>query len=288
MRPSRPRTTFSPGKSYARKTPARHGARIASDNAPAREHLDRAIIEYRLALRLHPRHYWARYQLGQCLLALGKTHEAVEALSGCLALRPDYPWAYASRGLASGLSGLHEEALGGLRPGGAAGPNFLPAPLNRGVVYWLDDNLDAAKADFDAVLTVGPEKRLTEAAFYRGQLLLNQGRVREAAGDFSMVSDDRPNFQPGLWFRAKANFRLGKFDDGLADLNRFAELDAGIASKSPTQKLLISGKNLRKMRAGSRGLAAPRTAREGGDRTSIGHGDRGADRGGLAAVGRGE
>ncbi|MFI5461285.1 MAG: hypothetical protein ACHRXM_38265 [Isosphaerales bacterium] len=51
-------------------------------------------------------------------------------------------------------------------------PEFLPARLNRGVVYWHQGKLDPALADFAAVLTPPKEKRLIEAAFSRGQLYL--------------------------------------------------------------------------------------------------------------------
>ena len=65
-----------------------------------RVHLVEAVEAYRQALRLDPRQYWARYQLGRCLLALGGTSEAIEAFGGCIALRSDVPWGYGARGLA--------------------------------------------------------------------------------------------------------------------------------------------------------------------------------------------
>jgi tetratricopeptide (TPR) repeat protein len=93
--------------------------RPASEVAPAvdtpsathREHLARAISLYQSALERDPTHYWARFQLARCQLALGRTAEAVEALSACVALRPHVPWAYTARGLALALVRRFEEGV---------------------------------------------------------------------------------------------------------------------------------------------------------------------------------
>jgi hypothetical protein len=38
-----------------------------------RNDVEQAIREYRLALQLDPRHFWARFRLGRCLLAPMRT-----------------------------------------------------------------------------------------------------------------------------------------------------------------------------------------------------------------------
>lgn len=217
------------------------------DVQPSRDHLVRAIEEYRHALRLDPRHYWARFQFGRCLLALGRGPEAVEALSGCIAVRPDSPWAYTARGLANALSSRPDEALVDLDRAVLLDPDFQPARLNRGIVYWLQDNTDAARADFTAVLETPTARPLAEAALYRGQLLLKLEQDAQAAADFTTVLAARPDFRLAFWFRAKAQFRLGDFENGLADLKQFAELDKRQSTLGPADEFLVLGKNLRNM-----------------------------------------
>jgi tetratricopeptide (TPR) repeat protein len=197
---------------------------IRDERGPRRELLAQAIDKYRAALRLNPRHYWAQYQLGRCLLALGRGPEAVEALAVCVAMRPDSSWAYTSRGLANALSGRSDEALIDLNRAVRLDPDFQPARLNRGVVHWLRDETEAATADFTAVLAAAPDKRLVEAAYYRAQLLLKTGRAREALADVSTVIDSRADFRSAYWLRAQARFRLGSYDDGEEDLVRFLAL----------------------------------------------------------------
>ena len=104
-------------------------------------------------------------------------------------------------------------------------PDFQPARLNRGVVHWLHGEHEQAIADFSAALDASGDKRLYEAAFYRGQVLLDQRREREAVADFSTVLAEKPDFQLAYWFRALANFRLGDVAAGEADVRKFAALD---------------------------------------------------------------
>src|SRR5262249_23687495 len=153
--------------------------------AAPRENLANAVGEYRQALQSDPQHYWAQFQLGRCLLAQDHNSEAVEALGACIALRPDSPWAYTIRGLANALAGHNVDATRDLDRALQLSPDFQPARLNRGVAYLLANDTTSALADFDAALAARADKRLCEAAFYRGQILLSKQRAREALEDFS-------------------------------------------------------------------------------------------------------
>ena len=213
-----------------------------------REHLAAAVNEYRRALALEPQHYWARYQLGRCLLALGRGPEAIEALSACIALRPSSPWAYSTRGLANGLSGRPREAIADLDDALRFDPDFQPARLNRGVVHWLERENESALNDFAAVLAAPSDKRLSEAAFYRGQVLLEENRKSEALTDFTTVIADRPQFQAAYWLRAKTHFQLGDIDAGLSDVDKFSALGRQAANNEGAAKQhLARGEALRIM-----------------------------------------
>src|SRR5262245_15332480 len=60
---------------------------LGEDLAPSRAGVEKAIEEYRAALALDPRHFWARFQLGRCLMGLGHHAEGAEALAACVALK---------------------------------------------------------------------------------------------------------------------------------------------------------------------------------------------------------
>jgi serine/threonine protein kinase len=215
------------------------GERLRTRTAPAGDvppdaALDRAIEEYRQALRIDPDHYWSHFQLGRCYLGLGRHAEAVEALGACVALRPDAPWGYSTRGLALGLLKRFPEAEHDLERALAKDPDFRPARLNRGVVLWLQkgEKEDAALEDFTAVLEPPEEKKLVEAAYYRGlvhlqrahpQKGLDRAACQKAVEDFGLVVSARPGFRPAYLARAQAHLLLGNHPSALKDLDAFLD-----------------------------------------------------------------
>jgi serine/threonine protein kinase/Flp pilus assembly protein TadD len=252
LKPQTPITAqdyFVEGELLRVKDSGSSALRLAEDEGkPDREYLLQAIDSYRNALQLDPQHYWARFQLGRCLLALGRGPEAVEALSACAALRPDSPWAITARGLANWISGRTDDAIEDLNRAVELDPNFQPARLNRGVVRWQMGDHDNAIADFDAVLTAPPDRRLVEAAYYRAQILLEKQEMPSSLSDLATVIDARPDFRPAYWFRAKAQFRLGNDEAGQSDLETFLKLDEPTSSTSNiAERHFALGRALRKL-----------------------------------------
>jgi Flp pilus assembly protein TadD/tRNA A-37 threonylcarbamoyl transferase component Bud32 len=188
---------------------------------PAR--LSTAVEHYQAALRLEPDNYWCHFHLGRCYLSLGKGSEAVEALGTCVALRPRSPWGFSARGLTLGLIGRYAEGEKDLNTALALEPGFRPALLSRGTLAWLQGKLDQALADFKAVLQPPADKRLIEAAYYRGLLHAERRKYREARTDLDAVIREAPGFRFAYLSRAQLYF-LQDDPRGLADLTTFLEL----------------------------------------------------------------
>jgi tetratricopeptide (TPR) repeat protein len=238
---------------------------LRSETPPQQKHLDEAIAAYRSALQRDPRHYWSRFQLGRCLLATGRESEAIEALGGCIAMRPESPWAYSARGLASALAGAREQAIADLDRAVELDPHFSPARLNRGVVYLFFDTPNLALADFEAVLAATPERRLAEAWLYRGQILMNAGRLHEAMADFATLIAARPDFAQAYWHRAKVHFRLGEINDGVTDLTTLVAIAAPETKSDAGRRRLELGKALRRMSQSLEGTAAAQSLKRAQD-----------------------
>src|SRR5262249_31844849 len=102
--------------------------------------------------------------------------------------------------------------------------DFLPARLNRAIAYALAKNPQQATDELGQVLAAPREKRLLEAAYYRGQLSLNRGRYREACADFDLVEGEKKNLRSLYLLRARAHFSLKEVDPGRADLNSYLKL----------------------------------------------------------------
>ncbi len=181
-------------------------------------------------MEIDPHHYWSHLQLGRCYLSLGRGSEAVEAFTTCIALRPEAPWGYSTRGLAWALLGRFDDAVRDLKRTVNEHPDFLPARLNYGIALWLQGKNKYAEAleEFATVSHASPGKpALSEADFYRGQIYLELGNFDQALKEFNYVVAQQPGFLPVYALRAKTCFLLHKADAGLEDLTTLARLEAG-------------------------------------------------------------
>ncbi|HKB40000.1 MAG TPA: protein kinase [Gemmataceae bacterium] len=190
---------------------------------PNPERLNTAIQHYEAALSIEPDHYWSHLHRGRCYMSLGKKAEAVEAFGGCVALKPKLPWGYSSRGLALGLMGRYHEGETDLNRALTLETDFRPALLNRGILAQLQGKTQRALADFGKVLEPPAEKRLIEAAYYRGVLHAERRDFRKALADFDMVAAESPGFRFVYLLRAQVHF-LQDDPRGVADLTRYLEL----------------------------------------------------------------
>jgi serine/threonine protein kinase/Tfp pilus assembly protein PilF len=181
----------------------------------------KAVDAYRQALQSDPNHYWSHLQLARSHMSVGRYAEAVEVLGACVALKPDSPWAFSVRGTANLLQKHLPEAKRDLDKAVKLDGDAPTSRLNRGVAYWsLHRDADALR-DFDVVLALPPEKRLVEAAFYRGQLYLQQGEVQKALDDFDLVVRENPLLQRVYLHRARIHIAQGNNDKALADVDAF-------------------------------------------------------------------
>jgi tetratricopeptide (TPR) repeat protein len=192
----------------------------------------KAIEEYRLALGLDPRHFWAHFQIGRCSLQLKQSAQAVEALTYCVALRPTSPWGYTVRGLILGESGRHADAEADLNRAIALAPDLRLPRLNRGVVFRLQKKYDDALADFDTVLQPPNDSRLIEAAYYRGEIYLQRGEVDKALADFDLVVKERPDFRHVYTDRAQIYLAKGQEARALEDIDTYLSLGGPYDPKS--------------------------------------------------------
>jgi tetratricopeptide (TPR) repeat protein len=188
--------------------------------------LRQAVGHYQEALRSEPENFWCYLQMGRCYLSLDEGGRAVEALSTCIALRPNAAWGYSARGFALVLLKQYEEGERDLESALTIDPEFRPARLHRGVLFWLqrkDDDRPAFQ-DFTEVLKPPADRRLIEAAYYRGQLHLQRREYEEALKDFDAVVKENRDFRPVYLSRAQAHFSNNVDELGLMDLRAFLDL----------------------------------------------------------------
>jgi tetratricopeptide (TPR) repeat protein len=211
---------------------AGQGAGEAKQSKEATERLKNAIKEYRQALGLDPRHYWAHFQIAQCYLAMREVDAAVEELGYCVGLQPEIPWAYSARGQVLGLQAARLPpgpaqqkrealALADLDQAIKLRPGDRQARLNRGFFHLQRNHYQAALADLNAVLDDPPAERMLDAYFYRGQLQEQNGKVDEALKDFTLLAEAKGKAHPVFLRRARIWFARGEPKRGLADVDAF-------------------------------------------------------------------
>lgn len=209
-----------------------------------RNDLEKAIAEYQKSLAIDQKHYWSRFQLSRCYLGLGKLNESVEAIGGCLALRPDAPWAYSVRGLCLIQQKRYQEAESDLNRALQLEPESRHARLNRGLLRWMEKKQDLALEDFEAVLSPPRENRLIEAAYYRGLLYLQANEIKKALKDFSSVIDEKPEFRSPYQFRALIHISHGDVDPAIQDINHYLGILPG-GDPNTWESYALRGKHLR-------------------------------------------
>jgi Flp pilus assembly protein TadD len=85
-----------------------------------------------------------------------------------------------------------------------------------------------------------------EAAYYRGQLSLDQERYREAIADFDRVEKEKKGFRALYLLRARAHLAQKEETAGIADLNRYLELTgAGLFDPEAAEAFAKRGRLLR-------------------------------------------
>jgi len=213
---------FLLGEGYRRASSA--GQSKGKDWETDPERLEKAIEQYRLALTIKPDDYWCHFQLGRCYLRSGRFSEGIETLGACVALRPNAPWGYSTRGLALGLQRSYHRAEQDLDRALNLDPSFRPARLNRGVIFWIQGKYDEALSDFDMVLKPPKAKQLIEAAYYRGQLYLQRGEVAKALDDFNLVAASNPRFRQVYRHRARIHLAQGVKELGFKDIDACLDL----------------------------------------------------------------
>jgi serine/threonine protein kinase/Flp pilus assembly protein TadD len=181
--------------------------------------LDRAIVDYRAAVRLRSGDFWSHFQMGRCYLSLGRYSESVETFGACVALRPDSPWSYSARGLALAMLKRFDEAITDLDRAIELDDEFLPAKLNRGVANLLAGKRESAENEFTSLLENSRHTPMPEAAYYRAVLRWEAGNPEAAIHDLETVLAARPKFPAAMLLQSRIYFLTGDIARGTRQLN---------------------------------------------------------------------
>jgi serine/threonine protein kinase/Tfp pilus assembly protein PilF len=236
-----------------RRPSANHARPSGSLDSPSSQRmadLSRAVDFYRQALELDPKHYWAHFQLGRCYMNLGLMSESVEALGACVALRPDAPWGYSARGLALGMSKRFDESQRDFDRAIKLDPDFRPAWLNRGLIYYQQKKPAEALESLNVTLQPPDDRKLIEGAYYRARIYADQNDLALATSDLNSVIAQRSDFYPAYLLRAHVEELQGRSGDARADYGAVfsgdpanAEAHAGLGYIAACERSYMEARN---------------------------------------------
>ena len=210
----------------------RRGAEIHHDlgvEALRGGHAQEALREFDEALKLDPAFPEAHRGRGLVLdLAFGKQEEAEKEYRRALALRPDYSEAHNDLGQLLAKTGRREQALAEFD---AALANLMyrepwVARCNRGLAVWGMGRKDEGIAELRSCVSQSP--RYCEGRRDLGQVLLADGRTREAIDQFSAYVDACPHRPDAHLQLALARIKAGDVAGARVELERCRELGLGL------------------------------------------------------------
>ena len=108
---------------------------------------------------------------------MGRSEEAILAMSECIAREPDQVLAYYTRGWFEEHTGKSQAAIDDFTMSITLDPTYAYAYLNRGVIYMRMGEQARAEEDFRRVIALETEPEKAECAFYAYYYLGDKGTV---------------------------------------------------------------------------------------------------------------
>ena len=184
---------------------------------------------YHGILRTHPRCVEALYLLGVLCTDAGGTgegaallREGLACLDQAVALQPDFPDAWLTRGNALQVAGALQPAIASYREAVRQRPEFPVAFSNLAAAERAARQLGAALASADRALQLQPA--YAKALNNRGLVLLDLGRAEAAVADFRAALAADARFPEALHNLGTALMQLRRFGEAG---EAFADLAAG-------------------------------------------------------------
>ena len=188
--------------------------------------LDAAIAEFNKAIDLDPNVAVAYLYRGIAYAGQDRLNEAIADYTRAIDLDPDDPAAYLYRGSIFAQQGDLEAAVADFTSVIERDPdnalayylrgNIRAGDLNKPGPQGLEGDLDAAMSDYAQVIRINPE--FAEVYNTRGWLLARMGRYGDGLLDIERSLDLNPQSPHVLNSRAFALVGLGRYEEALADV----------------------------------------------------------------------
>ena len=157
---------------------------------------------------------------GKCYALLGRFEEALPDLSKSLELEPKSAEIWYFKAFSGEKAGKMTEALGDYSKAIELNPNYVEALVNRGLLYYKDNNFEQAVKDNTRALAIAAAGIKPMILVNRANALMQSGQLNEALGDLNEAVTIDPNYKRAYQSRAAVYQKLGQDAKAREDLAR--------------------------------------------------------------------
>jgi tetratricopeptide (TPR) repeat protein len=186
---------------------------------------DKAIEEFKEALRIYPNYEGAHNNLGNAYYNQGRIDEAIVEYEETIRLKPDFVGAHYNLGRTYYDKGRMDEAIREYEETIRLKPDFADAHNNLGLVHFNQGQIFKAIEEYRIALRLSPDA--PEPHYNIGNAYYNQGRIDEAVEEFIKTLELNPEHPNNL---GTAYARQGRMDEAIEEYKEAIRLNPGLAN----------------------------------------------------------
>jgi tetratricopeptide (TPR) repeat protein len=186
---------------------------------------DGAIEGYNEAIRLKPDYPYAYFSRGWARKGKGDLDGAIEDYNEAIRLEPSYPEAYFSLGSARSAKGDLDRAMKDYTEAIRLRPDYSEAFVSRGRAREDSGDLDGAIKDYDEAIRLKPDDEM--AYHHRGIARKEKGDLDGALKDYSEAIRLKPDYANAYYNRGSLLEKMGVRQTAADDLQKYLTLGGG-------------------------------------------------------------
>ncbi len=205
--------------------------------------IEEAMEEYKAAIRLKPDNVNAYNNLGLAYVNQGRIEEAVEEYKTAIRLKPDYLKAHNNLGIAYDKQGRVEEAVEEYKTAIRLKPDTANAYNNLGIAYDKQGRVDEAVEEYKTAIRLKPD--YVKAHNNLGLAYAKQGRIDKAIEEYRIAIKIAPDYARAHNNLGLAYDKLGRIDEAIEEYKVALSLKPDYENASYNLKLAYQKKKLK-------------------------------------------
>jgi protein O-mannosyl-transferase len=205
-----------------------------------RGHIDEAIVEFRAALNVDPRHANAHFNLGNALASQSHYYEAITEYTNGLDIEPNCPSAYNNLGVTLADLGRFDGAIAHYQKALELQADYPEADHNFGLALAALGRLDEALVHYGKALKIKPD--YFEAHNHLGVALARLNRIDEAVAEYRKALELKANYADAHYNLGVALIGRGQVDEAMAEYGKALKIKPDYAEAHHSLAVALFGR----------------------------------------------